>query len=476
MNGFRDIPASDAIVVGSGPNGLAAAITMARAGYSVVVVEAASTIGGGARSAELTLPGFIHDVCSAVHPLAMSSPFFGSLPLAEHGLEWIEPPIPFAHPLDDGSAVLLHRSMRATIAGLEEDAEAYRELMDPVVATWEDLSGDILGPLRLPKHPLTLARFGRHALRSAKSLAESQFSRRRARALFAGAAAHSMLPLEKLATAAFGLVLTASAHAVGWPFPRGGAQQISNALASYLKTLGGKIVTDCRVDALEQLPRARAVLCDVAPRQLLRMAGRSFASSYRRKLERYRYGPGAFKVDWALSEPIPWKARECASAGTIHVGGTLEEIAVSESAAWNGRPAEHPFVLVAQPTLFDTTRAPGDRHIAWGYCHVPNGSSFEMLERIEAQIERFAPGFREVILRRSVMTPADLEAHNPNLIGGDINGGAATLSQLFTRPTARTYITPVPGLYICSASTPPGGGVHGMCGHFAAKAALERLR
>jgi phytoene dehydrogenase-like protein len=467
---------SDAIVIGSGPNGLSAAITIAQAGHSVTVVEAASTIGGGARSAELTLPGFVHDVCSAVHPLAVTSPFFRTLPLAQYGLEWIEPPIPFAHPLDDGTAVVLHRSMRATVAGLEEDGAAYEQLFSPLVSAWDDLTGDILGPLRAPKHPITAARFGLNALRSAKSLAKSRFSRQRARALFAGAAAHSMIPLDMPPSAAFGLVLTASAHAVGWPFPRGGAQKITDALAAHFKSLGGTIMTDFRVESLEQLPPARAILCDITPRQLLRIAGDRLPGWYRRSLQRYRYGPGAFKVDWALRGPIPWRAGECAQAGTVHLGGMLDEIADSERAAWEGEHAEKPFVLIAQPTLFDETRAPAGKHVAWGYCHVPNGSTVNMLDRVENQIERFAPGFRELVLERSVMSTADLEAHNANLVGGDVNGGAATLSQLFTRPTVRTYSTPVPGLYICSASTPPGGGVHGLCGHLAATLALKRVR
>ena len=467
-----------AAVIGSGPNGLSAAIVLARAGWPVTVYEAETLPGGGARSAELTLPGFLHDLGSAVHPLAAASPFFRTLPLAQHGLEWIEPPIPFAHPLEDERAVLLHRSVRATAAGLEEDGQAYQRLIEPLVTDWDDLTGEggILGPLRAPRHPLTLARFGLNALRSAKSLAQSRFSRRRARALFAGAAAHSMLPLDMIPSAAFGLVLTASAHAVGWPFPRGGAQKISDALASYLISLGGTIVTGCRIDSLDHLPAARVVLCDVTPRQLLHIAGNRLPASYRCKLERYRYGPGAFKLDWALSAPIPWMDPECAQAGTVHLGGTLDEIAASERAAWEGNSSDRPFVLIAQPTLFDPTRAPAGHHIAWGYCHVPNGSALDMLDRIEAQIERFAPGFRDLVLARSVMPPAALEAHNANLVGGDINGGATTLSQLFTRPTASAYATPVRGLYLCSSSTPPGGGVHGLCGNLAAKLALQQLR
>ncbi len=473
------VPASDVIVVGSGPNGLAAAITIARAGFKVTVLEAAETIGGGARSAELTLPGFVHDVCSAVHPLAMSSPFFRTLPLERHGLEWIQPRSALAHPLDDGTAVLLHRAVDETAAGLGADREAYRRLLGPLVSSWDKLTDDLLGPLRWPKHPVAVARFGVHALRPARSLAEGKFSGERARALFAGLSAHSMLPLERAATGAFGMVLGASGHAVGWPFPRGGAQKISDALAAHFRSLGGEIVTGFRVDSLDQLPPAAAVVCDVTPRQLLKMAGQRFPPSYRRRLEGYRYGPGAFKVDWALRAPIPWKARECTLAGTVHIGGTLEEIASAERAPWEGQCAERPFVILAQPTLFDSSRTfggnPAGQHIAWAYCHVPNGSTFDMLRRIEGQIERFAPGFRDTILARSVMNTAALEAHNPNLVGGDINGGAQDLGQLFTRPTARVYRTPEKRVYICSSSTPPGGGVHGMCGYFGAQEVLREL-
>jgi phytoene dehydrogenase-like protein len=469
------VSASNVIVIGSGPNGLAAAIRLAQSGLKVTVIEAEATVGGGARSAELTLPGFVHDVCSAVHPLALSSPFFRTLPLEEHGLEWIQPPVALAHPLDDGTAVLLYRSVQATAAGLGVDGSAYRKLVEPLAHGWDELARDLLGPMRFPKHPISVAKFGVHALGTARSLATSNFSGERARALFAGLSAHSMLPLEKMATAAFGLVLAASGHAVGWPFPRGGAQKISDALASHLQSLGGAIITGLRVDSLDQLSPALAILCDVTPRQLLKISESRLPDSYNRKLERYRYGPGAFKVDWALSAPIPWRARECALAGTVHIGGTLEEIAASERAPWEGEHAERPFVILAQPTLFDPSRAPEGKHIAWAYCHVPNGSTFDMLERIETQIERFAPGFREVILARSVMNTAALEAHNPNLVGGDINGGAQDVGQLFMRPTSRLYSTPAPRVYLCSASTPPGGGVHGMCGYFAAGSVLRGL-
>jgi len=463
----------DAVVIGSGPNGLAAAIELARAGRSVIVYEAEETIGGGARSAELTLPGFVHDICSAVHPLAAASPFFRTMPLAAHGLKWIHPPAPLAHPFDDGTVAVLERSIEQTSETLGGDAEAYRKLMKPLAASWEQLEPELLGPLRWPRHPLALARFGLRALRSARSLAEHLFKGERARALFAGLAAHSMLPLEQMATAAFGLVLGITGHRVGWPVPRGGSQRIADALASYLQSLGGEIVTGARIESVDELPPSRAVLCDVTPLQLLRLAGQRLPNGYRRQLARYRYGPAAFKMDWALDGPIPWKAADCARAGTVHLGGTLAEIAASERAPSKGEHAEKPFVLVAQPSLFDSTRAPAGKHTAWAYCHVPNGSTFDMTDRIENQIERFAPGFRRSVLARKVTTPAGLERHNANLVGGDINGGAQDIRQLFLRPTLNLYTAPARGLYICSSSTPPGGGVHGMCGYFAARAALR---
>jgi phytoene dehydrogenase-like protein len=467
--------ALDAIVVGSGPNGLAAAITLARAGLSVRVYEAHDRPGGGARSAELTLSGFTHDVCSAIHPLGLASPFFRTLPLGEHGLEWIHPPAPLAHPFDDGTAALLDRSVALTGQTLEEDAAAYRQLMAPLVANWGKLEDSLLGPLRLPRHPLVLLRFGLRAMGSAHHLAERLFRGERARGFFAGLAAHAIMPLEKLLTAAFGLLLCSLGHVVGWPFPRGGTQQMTNALVSYLRYLGGELVTATPIVSLDELPPARAVLLDVTPLQLLALAGERLPRVYRRRLERYRYGPAAFKVDWALDGPIPWRASACARAGTVHVGGTLAEIAASERAAWRGEHVERPFVLVAQQSLFDPTRAPPGKQVAWAYCHVPNGSMFDMTERLERQIERFAPGFRQRVLARSVLTPAALERYNPNYRGGDINGGVQDLWQLFARPTLRRapYATPVPGLYICSASTPPGGGVHGMCGYHAARTALR---
>jgi phytoene dehydrogenase-like protein len=460
----------DAAVIGSGHNGLAAAIVLARAGLAVQVLEAEPTIGGAARSAELTLPGFLHDLCSAVHPTAFASPFFTTLPLAAHGLEWIHPPVLLAHPLDDGSAVLLHQSIDDTAAGLGSDGPAWRELLAPLVDECPGLIFDVFGPLRFPRHPFVMARLGLEGIRSARALAESRFSGQRARALFAGIAAHSVLPLEEPASSVFGLILTVAGHFKGWPIPRGGAQQISNALAA---CFGGEIRTGVRVQSLEEVLPARIVLCDLTPRPLLEIAGHRFPARYRQKLQRYRYGPGAHKVDWALSGPIPWRARDCALAGTVHLGGTLEEIAASERAAWSRQPADRPFILLAQPSLFDPTRAPAGCHTAWAYCHVPNGSSASMLDRIEQQVERYAPGFRELILARHVMSPADLERGNHNLVGGDLTGGVADLPQLFLRPTVSMYSTPVRGLYICSASTPPGGGVHGMCGYFAARRALR---
>jgi phytoene dehydrogenase-like protein len=468
----------DAIVIGSGPNGLAAAIEIARAGRKVLVLEAEPTIGGGVRSAELTLPGFVHDICSAVHPLAIASPFFRTLPLDAHGLRWITPPLMLAHPLDDGTATVMAKSMDETAAQMGADGAAYRELFGAIVDAWPKLETAILGPaLRIPSHPFALARFGLSAIQPAAQLARRRFSTAGARALFAGIAAHGMLPLDQRPTAAFGLVLGAAAHVAGWVFPRGGAQSLTDALASYFRSLGGEIVTGQRVASVDDLPPARAVLCDLSPRPLLQIAGHKFPDWYRQKLEQYRYGCGVFKVDWALETPIPWRASACAQAGTVHVGGTLEEIERGEQEAWNGRAPERPFVLVTQLSRFDTTRAPADRQTVWGYCHVPHGSTEDMLARIEAQIERFAPGFRERVLARSVMRPADVERHNANLVGGDIGAGVSDIPQLFLRPTRLMYSTPVRGLYICSASTPPGVGVHGMCGYYAAQRALrEELR
>ena len=465
----------DAVVIGAGPNGLAAAIALAQSGRSVIVYEADSEIGGGARSAELTLPGYVHDICSAVYPLAIGSPFFRSLPLAQHGLEWIQPDAPVAHPFDDGTAVVIERSVRTTAANLGADEGAYLKLLKPLVAHWDTLAEELLGPRRLPRHPWLLARFGFAGLRSARSICEKYFNGERARALFAGLAAHSMLPLEQRPSAAFGLVLGSAAHAVGWPVPRGGASRLAGALASYARSLGVDFVLNRRIKSLKELPRSRAILCDVTPRQLLGLNGPAFPGGFARKLRRYRYGLGAYKLDWALAGPVPWRAPECARAATIHLGATLEEIAASERAAWRAEDNPRPFVLAAQPSLFDTARAPAGKHTLWAYCHVPNASKLDMTQAVERQIERFAPGFRDLVLQRSVMSPNQLEQHNANLVGGDINGGVADLQQLFFRPTARLYGTPARGLYICSSSTPPGGGVHGMCGYSAALQALKEV-
>ena len=467
----------DAVVVGAGPNGLAAAITLARAGRPVIVFEAKETIGGGLRSMELTLPGFIHDVCSAIHPLGSGSPFLRALPLEQLGLEWIHPPAPLAHPLPDGSVVILERSIEATAARLGRDARAYTQLMAPIVAHWDRIADAFLGPLRLQPlfaHPFSLASFGLKALRPASSLIESRFEGKAARALFAGMCGHSMLPFDRVTSAAVGLVLGALGHAIGWPLPRGGSQQIANAMTAYLRSLGGEIVTGVEVTSLDMLPSSRAVLCDITPRQLLRIAGSRLPSVYQHRLQRYRYGPGVFKLDLALDGPIPWQAEECARAATVHVGGTLPEIAAAEAAVWRGEHPEKPFVLLAQQSVFDAPRAPEGKHTVWAYCHVPGGSTFDMSGRIEAQIERFAPGFRDRILARHTFSPAQLEQYNANYIGGDINGGVQDLWQLFTRPTVQVnpYTTPIKGLYLCSSSTPPGGGVHGMCGYYAAKACL----
>ncbi|PTL79643.1 NAD(P)/FAD-dependent oxidoreductase [Vitiosangium sp. GDMCC 1.1324] len=464
----------DAVVVGAGPNGLAAAVSLARAGRSVRVLEAAPTPGGGARSAELTLPGFVHDVCSAVHPLAAASPFFRQLPLDAHGLEWVHPDAPLAHPLENGTAAVLERGLEATAQGLGPDADKYVKWMRPMVRAFDDVIAQMADPLRIPRRPLRLARFGLRAMRPARSLAEHAFHGPLARALFAGSAAHSFSALERPFTSAFGILLLASGHAVGWPFPRGGTQKLVDALVSYLRALGGEVVTGQRVHNVDELPRSRAVLLDVTPAQLVKLAGHRLPPSYVEKLRRFRYGPGVFKVDWALSGPIPWRAQACARAGTVHLGGTLEEIAASEAAVSRGEIPEHPYVLVAQHTLFDHSRAPEGQHTGWAYCHVPNGSTEDMTARIEAQMERYAPGFRERILARHTRSPAQYEAYNPNFIGGDISGGAIDGMQLFARPMARLvpYATPDPRLFLCSSSTPPGPGVHGLCGFLAARALL----
>jgi phytoene dehydrogenase-like protein len=468
----------DAVVVGAGPNGLAAGINLARAGKSVLVLEARETIGGGTRSAALTLPGFVHDVCSAIHPLGVASPFFRDLPLDQYGLEWIFPPAALAHPLDDGSAVLVEGTVKDTAANLGRDAAAYGRLMGPLAAGWQGLLADVLGPLRFPAHPLLLARFGLAALLPATTLARAVFRGVRARAVFAGMATHAMMPLSWPATAAFGLMLGLVAHAVGWPLARGGSQSIADAMGGYLRSLDGEIRTDFPVQSLGDVPDSRATLFNIAPRQLLQIAGGRLPTGYRGTLSRFRYGAGVFKADYALDSPIPWRAKECRRAATVHVGGTLEEITAAEAAVWQGKHPVEPFVLVAQQSLFDATRAPVGKHTAWVYCHVPHGSVEDMTDCVEAQLERFAPGFRNRILERSTLTAADMEDYNPNYVGGDINAGVQDLRQLFTRPAPRLdpYATPARGLYLCSSSTPPGGGVHGMCGYYAARSALRHLR
>jgi phytoene dehydrogenase-like protein len=466
----------DAVIVGSGPNGLAAAVRLAQEKLSVLVIEAEPSIGGGVRSAEVTLPGFTHDICSAIHPLGLGSPFFRRLSLEKHGLRWIQPDLPLAHPLPDGTAAALFRSVEETASASGPDAGPYRKLFERFSARWDELAGEILQPfLHWPNHPWLLTAFGLVGLKPAADLIKSRFSGQRASALFAGLAAHSFLPLEQRPSAAFGLILGMLGHGVGWPLPKGGAQRIADALASLLRSLGGEIKTGIRIQHPEELPLARATLFDITPRQLLRILGDRLPATYRTRLEKFRYGPGVFKVDYALATPVPWKAPECARAGTVHVCGTWEEVALSEREVSQGREPERPFVLLAQPSLFDPTRAPAGEHTAWAYCHVPHGSTFDMSERIENQIERFAPGFRDCVLARHCMNTAHMQQHNANLIGGDINGGLADLRQLVARPvlSRNPYRIPLPGFYLCSSSTPPGGGVHGMCGFHAAEATLK---
>ena len=464
----------DAVVVGSGPNGLAAAVTIQLAGLSVLLVEAKDSIGGGLRSEQFTLPHFVHDACSAIHPLAIASPFFKTLPLEQHGLEFIYPTIAAAHPFDDGSAAALYQSMEQTAKGLAEDEQSYLKLMKPLMKDWPRIVTDILGPLHFPKHPVAMARFGLKALRSSAHLAR-RFRSKEARGLWAGMAAHSIQALSNAATSATGLVLMAAGHSGGWPMAKGGSKAIANALASYFVSLGGTIETNFYVRSLNQLPSFHAILFDGTPRQLLQIAGIEFSSIYQWQLKRYRYGMGVFKIDWALDGAIPFTAAVCRQAGTVHLGNTFEEIAASEQLTSEGKHPEKPFVLLAQQSLFDPSRAPEGKHTAWAYCHVPNGSNLDMTERIEKQVERFAPGFRDRIAGRHVMNTAEIEEYNPNYIGGDITGGIMDIAQLFTRPALRLspYKTSAKGIYICSSSTPPGAGVHGMCGYHAAKRALR---
>ncbi|MBE7179059.1 MAG: NAD(P)/FAD-dependent oxidoreductase [Mucilaginibacter polytrichastri] len=464
----------DAVVVGSGPNGLAAAITLQRNGKRVLLVEGKEKIGGGLRTAELTLPGFHHDVCSAIHPMAIGSPFFQTLPLAGHGLEYRQPDIACAHPFDDGSAAVLLASLEKTAAKLDTDQNAYLDLIQPLVNDWPKLAPDVLGPLHFPQKPLQLALFGLNALLPS-SLLSKRFKTKMARGFFGGMAAHAIQPLDNWATSAVALVLMTQAHLKGWPLPIGGSQKIADALASYFTSLGGRIETNLYVKSLEQLPSAKAILFDITPKQLLQIAGHRFSNVYKWQLERFRYGMGVYKIDWALDDAIPFTNEDCRKAGTVHLGGTLEEIAAGEKLSQKGHHPDKPFVLLTQQSLFDNTRAPEGKHTGWAYCHVPHGSTRNMTEIIENQVERFAPGFKERILARSTMDTRQLEDYNSNYVGGDINGGILDLPQLFTRPALRwsPYKTSAKGLYICSSSTPPGGGVHGMCGFYAAKRALR---
>lgn len=467
----------DAVVIGAGPNGLAAAVLMARAGLSTLVIERAEEPGGGARSAELTLPGFQHDVCSTVHPLAFASPFFERLGLERHGLVPVHSPSPYAHVIDAERVVTLERSLDETAAQLGADSDNYRNLLGPFVEQFASLNRMLLGPLRWPEQPALLARFGLSALRSMTGLAATAFSEPEARALLAASAAHSMRPLSELATASFGLVLAISGHAVGWPLTRGGSSSITRALVADFTAHGGELQLGREVTSLAELPPARAYLFDVTPRQLVRIAGRALSPAYRRRLRRFRYGAGAFKMDFALSGPIPWSNPRCARAATVHLSGPLPTIAESEASVARGEIARHPFILLVQPTLFDETRAPAGKHIAWAYCHTPLGSTLDLSTRLELEIERVAPGFRDLILARASRNCLDLERYNPNFVGGDINGGSAEWTQLLSRPTVSVdpYATSAPNIFLCSSSTPPGGGVHGMCGYFAARSALKKV-
>lgn len=465
----------DAVVIGSGPNGLAAAITLAKAGVSTLVLEAKETFGGGCRTAELTLPGFHHDICAAIHPMGVASPFFAALDLKRHGLEWAHAPIPIAHPLPDGTCATLHQSLERTSATLGRDGEKWRRMMHPFLEHSEALFAETLRPIRGTRHPLLMARFGLLGLRSCRSI-NRRFDEAKAAALFAGCAAHSFLPLDAAGSGSFGLMLALTGHAVGWPCARGGSQRIIDAMVAELRVSGGELQSRAEVHSLRDLPPHRVALFDLAPRNISRIAGDELPSNYRASLERFEQGPGVFKIDWALSEAIPWRNEECRRAATVHVGGTFEEVARSEAAAWKDAPSDQPFVLVAQQSNFDATRAPAGKHTGWAYCHVPNGFDGDMTERIESRIEEFAPGFRDIILARHMMRPSDYQRHNANMIGGDIGGGANNLMQFMFRPVVRwdPYSTPNPRIFICSSSTPPGGGVHGMCGYWAAESALRR--
>jgi phytoene dehydrogenase-like protein len=467
----------DAIIIGSGPNGFAAGIELLRAGMSVKIVEAADTIGGGMRSAELTLPGFVNDICSTIHPLGLASPFFRGVPLAEYGVEFIQPTASVAHPLGDGRVALLLPSLEETAERLGVDGASYRRIFGPLADNWQALTPDLLAPLGVPNHPFLLASFGLKALHSARGFIQNNFKEQSAAAAFAGCAAHSMIPLEAAASASFGLVLGMMVHAVGWPMIRGGSNKLADALAAYFKDLGGEIETGHTVTNVDELSAHRAILFDITPRQIIDIAGHRLPGGYLRRLRKYVYGAGVFKMDWALSEPVPWSNAECALSATVHLGGTFDEVAHSEQLVSEGKVSDSPFIIFVQTSLFDDTRAPAGQHTGWAYCHVPNGWTGDCTQLIEDQIERFAPGFRDTVVARSVWTPADYESHNANYIGGDINGGSAMLSQLFTRPVAAIdpYHIPSTNMYICSSSTPPGGGVHGMCGHHAAKSVVKRV-
>ncbi|MDF3069604.1 MAG: NAD(P)/FAD-dependent oxidoreductase [Polyangiaceae bacterium] len=474
---FGRQPRYDVVVVGSGPNGLSAALLFARQGLSTLVIEAKDTPGGGARSAALTLPGYLHDTCSTVHPLGVASPFFRTLDLEKHGVSWCDPPLALAHVLPDGTAVTLERSVASTARGLGADDQAYLDLMTPFVEQGPALLHAILGPLRIPRDPLLLARFGLLALESLTGFAKRHLQTERARALLAGMGAHAMQPLENSATASFGMVLALAGHLAGWPVARGGSQEITNALVRLLESSGGELALGRAVEAYDELPAAKAYVFDITPRQLLHVAGPLLPVGYRERLRRFRYGPGVFKMDWALAGPVPWRDPTCALAATVHLAGELSDVASSEAHVERGQISPQPFVIFVQPSLFDPTRAPAGHHTAWAYCHVPPGSTVDVSSLIEEQVERFAPGFRKLVLARSHMNAEAMERYNPNYVGGDINGGAALLSQLFTRPVARLdpYSTPNPKIFMCSSSTPPGGGVHGMCGYWAARSVLRNV-
>jgi phytoene dehydrogenase-like protein len=467
----------DAVIIGSGPNGLAAAVRLAGAGLSVKIFEAKKTPGGGMRTAELTLPGFYHDVCSAIHPLAASSPFLSTLPLKKYGLKWLSSPASLAHPFDDGTAFLLYNSVKETAAQFEEDEDNYSKLFTFLTEAWEKILPDILSPIKFPEHPVKFLKFGLKGMLSANLLSKMQFKKEKSKGYFSGLAAHSIVPLNSPFTAAVGLILGTLGHKGGWVFPEGGSQSITDSLVKYFISLGGEIETDVHIASMNQLPQSKIYLFDVTPKQLLKICGNRFSSLYKKRLSKFRYGAGVFKMDWALSEPVPWKSKKCNEAATLHLGGKYEEIALSEYSVWKNIHPEKPYVLIAQPGLFDKTRAPEGKHTLWGYCHVPPNSEVDMTNNIENQIERFAPGFKEIIIKRNTMNSLQMESYNNNYIGGDINGGVQDWRQLLTRPivTLNPYSTSDKQIFICSSSTPPGGGVHGMCGFHAAEAALKKL-